>query len=1110
MSAASGGAPAPVPAPVPVSVDLQALERVQDSLNALVEKLRSNMSNAGEPDREYFPSGTAWDVWRNNISKLRRIFRVLYDIEHDEETLLHQLVGRTLGLFGQPRLCSITAILFRLLINREHLASSVQVFLPRSMHDDLAYTDDKVPITDDALPITNVEACRLLGPQVGDAFFKDQFLFCPIVLKEHEEAVYVEHKKFCRLPYKSDEEIARGSFGIVYKVRIEKGHVKTTGGMALEEDKDYARKDFTIKGGESFTEERKTLRQILRASRTHENIMVTLGSLQRGEIYSLFFELAEENLWEYLTRNNAPQTKTAKMQIFHHATGLAGALAHLHGLDDADTYEPLCCYHLDLKPQNILVVRRDDGSYIWKISDFGMSRVKRLTGTYDMDQIFEQTMNRRGDGTYLAPEAALDEPVGRQADVWSFGCVLSLVMTFIDDGKNGVEEFGRSRGRTDQFYKVSDIATTDTTASVWPAPCGKEVIVNPQVLEWFNMLQSRAREDSTEERVFSETLHFLSDRVLLPDPSIRGDTTAKEIREELKKIYNIFRSAPGGTGLVPQSPGRIDGASSTPITLPGTPLANKFPNTTIQNRSLDRSTEETTVMLRKTSTILQPQEDAVSAPQIPRHIDNRPSNITSIPRTPPISSSSNTTTFSNPNLGSPAPSNTIQPSQGNDISPPGTAGRSRSPHTAPFLEAQSVDVDGNASPGSILSYTAPPNPTHRPRHSPSPSDVDNMFTFSGSAPDNASDPAETGTAAIPRRASFFTRLASPIHKIRRRSSSRTSQTFQLQLSGDMNKCAFTAQGDRLAFYSPEAIEVYSVDGMRSKDSSPQRIGRYEVPDGGRWAGFCLNSDYLCAYPSSTNFECYIYNLSTCSALDGAEVTPCRNIYVPWPSGPIKKMAISPNAEFIACAIDRSGDTLGKSYNCGHIDENKRDLKFSTDSQLLAFIGRSKLEAGKRLTVTVHAWSTSKGVYLSDKSFIDRGRNDLTTSLLTSLALFHKKHSFLAILHQKQVRYSSFMEETDIFRCSDLGLSLSDVLIRGDDLEAAFITTKRKVVTVPISHLRSQEKVQPIQRADLASTGYNYVTDCAFLFEDPDQKKRGILVASCKGKGAFHEIHFEST
>jgi serine/threonine protein kinase len=89
------------------------------------------------------------------------------------------------------------------------------------------------------------------------------------------------------------------------------------------------------------------------------------------------------------------------------------------------------------------------GNDIWKISDFGISKIKTvphgqpdLESEHLLDKVFKPEKNMdpssgvkttRFGGTYAAPEAREEtNMVTRKSDMWSLGCVLALVLTFLE------------------------------------------------------------------------------------------------------------------------------------------------------------------------------------------------------------------------------------------------------------------------------------------------------------------------------------------------------------------------------------------------------------------------------------------------------------------------------------------------------------------------------------------------------------------------------------------------------------------------------------------------------------------------------------------------------
>lgn len=281
---------------------------------------------------------------------------------------------------------------------------------------------------------------------------------------------------------------------------------------------------------------------------------MTRASLEWGTTYSLFFDLAKYSLWDYFEDPAVSiTTLEEKKGVFCQTIGLAGALAYLHDeLFLAKTGEQLCCYHLDLKPHNILVFE-EGGSVIWKVSDFGISQIKCIPASRTnaksehpvsfLNRIFRPDKsstdpssgveNPRDAGTYTAPEARhKTEKVTRASDLWSLGCVLTLVLTFLDDQRTGIEEFRDARMKDrgdDLFYDV------------FPPQIGIESrpSLRFSVTVWLEHLTENAKKRGEAE---GEAVGLASDliqhRTLLPTP--RARITAKAVEKELRSIQSYF------------------------------------------------------------------------------------------------------------------------------------------------------------------------------------------------------------------------------------------------------------------------------------------------------------------------------------------------------------------------------------------------------------------------------------------------------------------------------------------------------------------------------------------------------------------------------------------
>ena len=317
----------------------------------------------------------------------------------------------------------------------------------------------------------------------------------------------------------------------------------------------------------SFEAEGSILKKFIQADKQHENILVTKASLQWGSTYSLFFDLAKYNLSDFFHDENISMLPTQKAMVFGQCIGLAGALAFLHNdlFLNASSSEQLQCYHLDLKPQNILVFERDEpngqhGNYIWKISDFGISKIKhcKRRGSNEsssqhvsfLEMIFRPKKpiddpdassgvdNSRYGGTYAAPEARLEhDKVTRKSDVWSLGCLITLVLTFLDSGTTGIADFDNRRlhGRdNDRFFECKlPLVGTEAVDEL-----------HPSVPKWLDGLVARAHERSElEGKVVEKTSQYVLESMLLADQEKRHD--AKQVEDKLKGIQLRYAKSIG-------------------------------------------------------------------------------------------------------------------------------------------------------------------------------------------------------------------------------------------------------------------------------------------------------------------------------------------------------------------------------------------------------------------------------------------------------------------------------------------------------------------------------------------------------------------------------------
>ena len=223
---------------------------------------------------------------------------------------------------------------------------------------------------------------------------------------------------------------------------------------------------------EIFSHERECL-ELLRL-RDHPNIVPFLGSYVYRSECSLLFPRLDMDLAEFFQREERFGAFGLNSTFYTALQGLSSALECVHNLNlnarDHQIDLARIGYHHDIRPRNILVTSR---AFI--LADFGLAKMK--TASDD-----SRTIWKAGAGDYIAPEC-IDQDfnlqdVGRDMDIWSLGCMIVDISSYMEKGPSGVHEAReKRRGRssranweTSYFFDKNE--------------------VNPGVLKWMNKLQA--------------------------------------------------------------------------------------------------------------------------------------------------------------------------------------------------------------------------------------------------------------------------------------------------------------------------------------------------------------------------------------------------------------------------------------------------------------------------------------------------------------------------------------------------------------------------------------------------------------------------------------------
>jgi len=173
----------------------------------------------------------------------------------------------------------------------------------------------------------------------------------------------------------------------------------------------------------------------------HPNIIELLSSYTyNDESHNLLFPLVKRgNLKDFMKLERRDTEDFSDELILVAIADLSSAVAHLHQFSEHTMeMEHIGCHH-DLNPENILV---SETTFI--LADFGLSKINPSA------EGSEAAFRPRIDD-YVAPECEDwdndHEPgtVRRSSDIWSFGCILAEVVTYVTLGKKGVEDFRAER-----------------------------------------------------------------------------------------------------------------------------------------------------------------------------------------------------------------------------------------------------------------------------------------------------------------------------------------------------------------------------------------------------------------------------------------------------------------------------------------------------------------------------------------------------------------------------------------------------------------------------------------------------------------------------------------
>ncbi|KAH7174757.1 kinase domain-containing protein [Fusarium flagelliforme] len=386
-----------------------------DTLRDEISILR--LSERSSSGRNFVPEGRLFTIVTKG--KIRACLEEMRVADHEREELVE-------AIFRGARRCFSILLLLK-------CGDKIPLFFKHDLMQKSS-PDDRFPYTIEPLQ-------RVLGNHTSRAFFQEfmEMQWCFMAPVFRSQSIVRELDKCTILPFVKESLLGSGAMGDAYLVTLhpECHDLPIAKHQVVRKELKQSAEETM----ESFMREVKHL--ALLAHLKHPNII----KLHCSYVYefpsrrcNFIFDFAEGGSLARLLEGGYDGPKLDACQLLWGMADLASAIDAVHNFvcDTLDLQRTGC--HHDLKPQNILI-QADTLVLI----DFGLSTFRNP----DEDSL---TLFKETRGSYVAPECQsfIDgriktNEVGRSSDIWSFGCILSEVFTFLVLGPSGVRLFRDKR-----------------------------------------------------------------------------------------------------------------------------------------------------------------------------------------------------------------------------------------------------------------------------------------------------------------------------------------------------------------------------------------------------------------------------------------------------------------------------------------------------------------------------------------------------------------------------------------------------------------------------------------------------------------------------------------
>ncbi|KAI0892474.1 kinase-like domain-containing protein [Annulohypoxylon nitens] len=296
----------------------------------------------------------------------------------------------------------------------------------------------------------------------------------------------------------------------------------------------------------------------------HPHIVTVLTTFKHGDCYYLLFPWAECDLGRYFENNPKPTQSLNTIQwLSNQCLRIMEAVHLIHfppGVDNLQAGDKLFGRHGDIKAENILVFRSQEGKANLVLSDFGLGSVH-----HDISKSNVPREKVAVTPDFRPPECDMEGgKISRAYDVWTLGCLFLDLLTWYLGGEQLRHDFDQQRmssymgGPETPIY--FEIVLTENKKDGY--------IVKSQVKSWFEKLH----ENSHCSNFIHEFLELIEEEMLIVETSEKKRARTNVLLQKLQDFYRKCQGQEAETYCLNGSPYTRDPKTKSELLIAERPL----------------------------------------------------------------------------------------------------------------------------------------------------------------------------------------------------------------------------------------------------------------------------------------------------------------------------------------------------------------------------------------------------------------------------------------------------------------------------------------------------------------------------------------------------------